>query len=64
MCTYTLDIYGPLFREQREALGRAVDGLELSGRDRELLGGIESLTDELADQAHDQYGIDCLGEEG
>jgi hypothetical protein len=29
-----------------------------------LLEGLVALTDELADQAHDQHGIDCLLADG
>jgi len=32
--------------------------------DRELLEGLVELTDELADQAHDKHGVDCLLDAG
>jgi len=56
--TYTLRIDGPLLRRQRQWL------LELTERtthdDQDHLEGIFSLLDEIADQAHDQYGIASL----
>ena len=55
---YALRIDGPLLRSQRQWL------LELAERttqeDREHLEGILSLLDEVADQAHDRYGIASL----
>ncbi|MEI8375722.1 MAG: hypothetical protein WCJ35_23110 [Planctomycetota bacterium] len=55
---YTLRIDGPLLRRQREWL------LELTSRtthdDQSHLEGIIALLDEIADQAHDQYGLDSL----
>ena len=62
---YALEISGPLFRSQRQLLSRlAQQGLQQvsmgSQRDEDLLNGLISLTDEIADQAHDNYGVDCL----
>ncbi len=55
---YALRIDGPLFRCQRQRL------IELTNtaakEDQELLEGIIALMEEIADQAHDNYGIDCL----
>ena len=63
---YTLHIDGPAFRAQRELLIK-IAGLvqrhgpyEPAAGDEGLLEGLIGLTDTLADQAHDQYGIDCL----
>ena len=64
--SYHLAIDGPAFRSQRKLLLK-LQGLA-AGRipnvpdpgDRELLEGLIELTDELADQAHDNHGIDCL----
>ena len=68
---YTLNIDGKLFRSQRELLMKIAD---LARRKRPcspmpgdgaLWEGLLELTDELADQAHDRHGIDCLlGEKG
>jgi len=33
-------------------------------RDQQLLEGLIELTDELADQAHDRHGVDCLLDAG
>jgi hypothetical protein len=63
---YALNVDGPLLRKQQELL------LKLSefanrGRsyvpqadERPLWEGLNCLLDEIADQAHDRYGIDCL----
>lgn len=55
---YALRIDGPLLRRQRQCL------LELHNTaakdDHDLLEGVLGLLDEIADQAHDRYGIDCL----
>ena len=68
---YTLNIDGNLFRSQRELLMKIAD---LARRKRPykpipgdgvLLEGLLELTEAIADQAHDQHGIDCLlGEKG
>ena len=68
---YTLNIDGKLFRSQRELLMKIAD-LARQKRpyspmpgEEVLWEGLLELTDELADQAHDQHGIDCLlGETG
>jgi len=56
---YSLRIDGPLLRRQRQLLLR-LHGQMAAGKDRELLEGLVELTDEIADQAHDQHGLDCL----
>ena len=63
---YHLTIDGLTFRQQRELLlklhglaGGGVPYLPASG-DQELIEGLIGLTDEMADQAHDVHGIDCL----
>jgi hypothetical protein len=63
---YRLKIDGPLFRSQRQMLlqlaERVRQGLAYtpSPGDAELLEGLIQLTDEIADQAHDRFGLDCL----
>ena len=60
---YVLNIDGPIFREQRQFL---VDLLvmvqlrQLDRKDEECIHGLLNLIDAIADQAHDDYGIDCL----
>ncbi len=68
--SYMLRIDGPLFRRQRQALLKVMDGLfrgepdgPEAGDDKDLLAGVVALCDEIADQAHDRHGIDCLLEE-
>jgi hypothetical protein len=55
---YALRIDGPLLAKQRQWL------LELSNTvakdDQDVLEGVVALLDEIADQAHDQYGIASL----
>jgi hypothetical protein len=64
--TYRLHLDGELFRRQRELLMRLaalVHGKKVykpKPGDERLLEGILSLTNAIADQAHDQHGIDCL----
>jgi hypothetical protein len=68
---YTFTIDGPLLRNQRCLLLKVMDAAsrgrpyvpETDG-DRDLLEGLVALLDEIADQAHDRYGLDCLLEEG
>jgi hypothetical protein len=63
---YTLRIDGPAFRAQRKLLIVIADLVhckrhyEPSPGDEQLLEGLLNLTDAIADQAHDQHGIDCL----
>ena len=57
--SYILQIDGPLLRQQREALLDALH-IKLAEGTYESLGGLIALLDEIADQGHDQYGIDCL----
>jgi hypothetical protein len=64
--TYHLHLDGKLFRRQRELLLKIADLVrrkqpyEPSPGDEELLEGLLTLSDAIADQAHDQHGIDCL----
>jgi hypothetical protein len=64
--TYHLHIDGKLFRRQRELLmrlGALVHGKQAykpKPGDEALLEGLLNLTDAIADEAHDQHGIDCL----
>lgn len=63
---YRLTIDGPLFRSQREMLlklanlGREGLAHTPSPGEAELLEGLVQLTEEIADQAHDRFGVDCL----
>jgi hypothetical protein len=59
---YSLRIDGPLLRKQRQALFDVIH-LKLVEETYEALDGLLDLLDEIADQAHDQYGIDCLLED-
>ncbi len=67
---YTLRIDGELFRRQRELLLKMLDTVSRhkpyvpAANDVDLLEGTLALLDEIADQAHDRYGIECLLEEG
>jgi hypothetical protein len=62
-------INGPLFRNQRLLLMRIADlarqkqPYEPAPGDEDLLEGLVNLTDDIADRAHDEHGIDCLLEE-
>ena len=63
---YVLRLDGRTFRAQRELLMKIAD-LAHQGHpyepvcgEEELLDGLLELTDAIADQAHDRYGIDCL----
>jgi hypothetical protein len=55
---YALRIDGPLLANQRQWLLDLAD--KTTGHGREHLEGILALLDEVADQAHDRHGIDCL----
>jgi hypothetical protein len=63
---YDLNLDGPAFRAQRKLLVKIADlahrkcHYEPAPGDEQLLEGLLSLTDAIADQAHDRYGIDCL----
>ncbi len=63
---YDLELDGPLFRAQRELLLRLHhaagmgESIPLGPAEEELLEGLLGLTDAIADQAADCYGIDCL----
>jgi hypothetical protein len=56
--TYELRIDGPLLAQQRQWLLDLAE--KTTGGGGEHLEGILALFDEIADQAHDSYGIDCL----
>jgi hypothetical protein len=56
---YRLRIDGPLFRQQRQLVLRQRQQIA-DPRDQALWDGLIALTDEIADQAHDQHGLDCL----
>ena len=64
--SYDLAIDGPVLRAQRERLLEFTDALhqgkqvKLCPADTELLEGLVDLTDEIADQAADRHGIECL----
>ena len=66
MKRYDLQLDGPLFRAQRELLLKIANlaqdkqPYELAPGDLDLLDGLINLTDAIADQAHDEHGIDCL----
>ena len=63
---YAMRIDGPLLRNQRKLLLRIADVVRNRRRykplpgDERLLEGLLAMTDEIADQAHDRHGIDCL----
>ena len=57
--SYTLRIDGPKLRAQRQAMLDLLNGTLTDGQ-REMLEGLVNMLDEIADQAHDNYGIDCL----
>jgi len=63
---YPLHIDGQAFRAQRELLMKITDLAQRkqpyvpAPGDEGLLEGLVELTDAVADQAHDQHGIDCL----
>jgi hypothetical protein len=64
--TYALNIGGPEFRKQRELLQRLQGSAEAqmpywaATGEAESLEGLINLTDAIADQAHDNHGVDCL----
>jgi hypothetical protein len=64
--TYELRLDSELFRSQRGLLLRIADlahrqqPYEPAPGDDLLLEGLLGLTDAIADQAHDRYGIECL----
>ena len=66
---YLLNIDGPLLRAQRVLLPKLLLQIQQSAssisspNDAALLHGLISLTDVIADQAHDRYGMDCLLDE-
>lgn len=60
---YGLRLDGPLLRDQRRFLLQWLDRAA-SQAERDLLEGLTGLLDAIADQAHDQYGIDCLLDNG
>ena len=64
--SYNLDIDGAEFKKQRAILGRLLMRdceLNLSeGYVIDALEGLQALCDEIADQAHDNYGLDTLND--
>lgn len=50
---------GRLFAQQRLLVLQLIDRVD-SDYERALLEGLMGLLDQIADQAHDNYGIDCL----
>ncbi len=58
--TYCFILDGPLFREQRAWLLAQESAMSASGGAVSQLRGLINLTDAIADQAYDNYGIDCL----
>jgi hypothetical protein len=63
---YALRIDGGLLRQQRLLLLTLADSASngaigiLADQTKEILEGVVVLLDEIADQAHDRYGINCL----
>lgn len=59
-------IDGSVFRLQRELVFRLAEpgSHVLSADDAELLRGLSNLLDEIANEAHDHHGVDCLLESG
>jgi hypothetical protein len=61
-----MELDGPLFRKQREILLTAMDRWRRgiahvpAKADVERMEGLLNMLDEIADQAYDRYGIDCL----
>ena len=59
-------IDGPTFRKQRQlllrlaCLAREGQAYRVIDADQDLLDGLVNLTDVIADQSHDKYGVDCL----
>jgi len=49
-----------LFKQQRRTLTEIISSVELSQEQYETLEGLQNLLDEIADQAHDKYGLDTL----
>jgi len=68
--SYSLNIGGPELRQQRELLqhlqgaARAQMPYWLTDGEAESLEGLVNLTDEIADQAHDRHGVNCLLRKG
>ena len=66
---YALEIDGPQFRAQRQLLLNLMlwvkrqTPLAADPDHENLLEGLINLTDAIADQAHDKYGVDCLVDE-
>jgi hypothetical protein len=70
LLSYSLRLDGRLLRDQRRLMLRLLDTVQQqmpfvveSQHDKALTEGLLSLLDEISDQAHDQYGIDCLLEQ-
>lgn len=66
MAEYQLQLDGPLFRRQRELLLRVYEAVRKKrpftpqNDDEVILDGLLGMTDAIADQAHDNHGIQCL----
>jgi hypothetical protein len=64
--TYKLNLDATEFKAQRQMLstlfysGAVIKGLTEAGIDPNLLEGLMNLTDAIADQANDNYGLDVL----
>ncbi len=70
LLSYSLRLDGRPLRDQRRLMLRLLDAVQHqvpfvveSRHDKDLAEGLVSLLDEIADQAHDKYGIDCLLEQ-
>lgn len=59
MQTYELIIDPEEFRNQRQFLSNLLSKVTTDA-ELDLLEGLLNLTDEIADQAHDKYGLDVL----
>lgn len=57
---YWFSLDGPLLRKQRAVLDKYIGKLANTCSDYAMLHGLANLLDDIADQAHDKYGIDCL----
>lgn len=57
---YQLNLDGPLLKEQRATIREMLDNRDTLDSYVPTLAGIESLLNELADQAWDNHGIDGL----
>ena len=67
MQTVDINLDGPLFKQQRLLILRLLEWFRAdedtsldASRDADLLEGLTELLDAIADQAHDNYQVDCL----